>query len=115
MAGYFRVLFFANLLVVLSCCLVGLGPRAWCATVLGLVTGSASTHSYKQAKCTRMKYPWVIRFGLLLLKLILVYPMSEDFASYPYSWGQFLSHTYTLIGEFFHELAGIGSPLTSLT
>jgi hypothetical protein len=27
MAGYFRVLFFASLLVVLSCFLVGLGPR----------------------------------------------------------------------------------------
>jgi hypothetical protein len=38
MAGYFRVLFFATLQVVaLSCCLVGIGPRAWCATVLRLV------------------------------------------------------------------------------
>jgi hypothetical protein len=27
MAGYFRVLFFASLLVALSCCLVGPGPR----------------------------------------------------------------------------------------
>jgi hypothetical protein len=26
MADYFRVLFFASLLVTLSCCLVGLGP-----------------------------------------------------------------------------------------
>jgi hypothetical protein len=26
MTGYFRVLFFASLLVVLPCCLIGLGP-----------------------------------------------------------------------------------------
>jgi hypothetical protein len=37
MADYFRVLFFASLLVSLSCCLVGLGARAWCAAMLGLV------------------------------------------------------------------------------
>jgi hypothetical protein len=54
MAGYFRVLFFASLLVALSCCLVGLGPEAWCAAVLGLVAGSASTHSYTHDMCTRM-------------------------------------------------------------
>jgi hypothetical protein len=28
MAGYFKVLFFASLLVALSCCLVGLRPSA---------------------------------------------------------------------------------------
>jgi hypothetical protein len=61
---------------------------------------SASTHSYKQDRCTRMKYPWVIGFGLLLPKPIPVYPMGEDFVPYPYPWGQFLSHTRTLIGEF---------------
>jgi hypothetical protein len=47
-----------------------------------------------------MKYPWVIRFGLLLPKPIPVYPMGEDFVPYPYPWGQFLSHTRILIGEF---------------
>jgi hypothetical protein len=26
--------------------------------------------------------------------------MGEDFVPYPYPWGQFLSHTRTLIGEF---------------
>ena len=48
----------------------------------------------------RMKYPWVIGFGLLLPKPIPVYPMGRDFVPYPYPWGQFLSHTRTLIGEF---------------
>jgi hypothetical protein len=100
MAGYFRVLFFASLLVALPFCLVGLGPEAWCVAVLGLVAGSASTHSYKHDRCTRTKYSWVIGFGLLLPKPIPVYPMSEDFVPYPYPWGQFLSHTHTLIGEF---------------
>jgi hypothetical protein len=57
MASYFRVLFFASLLVVLLCCLVGLGPEAWCDVVLGLVTSSTSTHLYKHDKYTRMKYP----------------------------------------------------------
>jgi hypothetical protein len=87
MAGYFRVLFFASLLVALPCCLVGLGLGAWCAAVLGLVAGSVSTHSYKYDKCTRMKYTWVIGFGLLFLKPIPVYPMSGDFVPYPYLWG----------------------------
>jgi hypothetical protein len=100
MVGYFRVLFFASLLVALLFCLVGLGPEAWCAVVLGLVAGSASTHSYKHDRCTRMKYPWVIGFGLLLSKPIPVYPMGGDFVPYPYPWVQFLSHTRTLIGEF---------------
>jgi hypothetical protein len=67
---YFRVLFVASLLVALLCCLVGLGPGAWCAVVLGLVAGSASTHSYKHDRCRRMKYPWVIGFRLLLPKLL---------------------------------------------
>jgi hypothetical protein len=92
--------FFASPLVALPCCLVGLGAGVWCAIVLGLVADSASTHSYKQDRYTRMKYPWVIRFGLLLPKLILVYPMGGYFVPYPYPWGQFLSHTCTLIGEF---------------
>jgi hypothetical protein len=70
MTDYFRVLFFASLLVALPCCLIGLGPGAWCAAVLGLVAGSASTHSYKHDRCTRMKYPWVIGFGLFLPKPI---------------------------------------------
>jgi hypothetical protein len=61
---------------------------------------SVSTHSYKQDRCTRMKYLWVIGFGLLLPKPILVYPMGGDFVPYSYPWGQFLSHTRTLIGEF---------------
>jgi hypothetical protein len=61
---------------------------------------SASTHSYKQDRCTRMKYSWVIGFGLLLPKPIPIYPMGEDFVPYLYTWGQFLSHTRTLIGEF---------------
>jgi hypothetical protein len=61
---------------------------------------SASTHSYKHDRCTRMKYPWVIGFGLLLPKPIPVYPMGGDFVPDPYPWGQFLSHTRTLIGEF---------------
>jgi hypothetical protein len=85
MTGYFRVLFFASLLVVLPCCLVGLGHGAWCAVVLGLVAGSAS-NSYKQDMCTCMKYPWVIGFGLLLPKPIPVYPIGEDFIPYPYPW-----------------------------
>jgi hypothetical protein len=34
---------------------------------------------------TRMKYPWVIGFGLLLPKPILVYPMGEDFVLYLYT------------------------------
>jgi hypothetical protein len=100
MTDYFRVLFFASLLVALPFCLVGLGPAAWCAVVLGLVAGSALTQSYKHDMCTRMKYPWVIGFGLLLPKPIPVYPMGGDFVTYPYPWGQFLSHTCTLIGEF---------------
>jgi hypothetical protein len=100
MTGYFRVFFFASLLVALSCCLVGLGPEAWCAAVLGLVAGWTSTHSYKHDRYTRIKYPWVIRFGLLLPKPIPVYPMGEDFVPYPSLWGQFVSHTHTLIGEF---------------
>jgi hypothetical protein len=66
----------------------------------GLMANSASTHSYKQDKCTRMKYPWVIGFELLLPKPILVYPMGGDFVSYSYPWGQFLSHTRTLIEKF---------------
>jgi hypothetical protein len=60
MTGYFRLLFFASLLVALSCCLIELGPRAWCTVVMGLVVGSASTHSYKHDRCTRMKYTWVM-------------------------------------------------------
>jgi hypothetical protein len=36
----------------------------------------------------------------MLPKPIPVYPMGEDFVPYPYPWGQFLSHTRTLIGEF---------------
>jgi hypothetical protein len=88
MAGYFRVLVCASLLVALPCCLVGLGPRTWRAVVLGLVAGWASTHSYRQDRCTRMKYPWVvIGFGLLLPKPIPVYPMGGDFVPYPYPWG----------------------------
>jgi hypothetical protein len=71
-------------LVVLSCCLVGLGLGAWCAVVLGLVAGSFSTHSYKQDMCIRMKYLWIIRFELLLLKLILVYSMIGDFVPYSF-------------------------------
>jgi hypothetical protein len=96
----FGFCFFASLLVALSCCLVGLGPGVWCAAVLGLVAGSASTHSYKHDRRTRMKYPWVIGFGLLLPKPIPIYPMGGDFVPYPYPWGQFSSHTRTLIGEF---------------
>jgi hypothetical protein len=61
----------------------------------GLGAGSASTHSYKQDRCTRMKYPWVIGFRLLLSKPIPVYPMGGDFVPYSYPWGQFLSHTCT--------------------
>jgi hypothetical protein len=67
--------FFASLLVAMLCCLVGLRPRAWCAGVLGLMASSASTHSYKQDRCTCMKYSWVIGFELLLPKPILVYAM----------------------------------------
>jgi hypothetical protein len=100
MVGYFRVLFFASLLVALPCCLVELGLGAWCAVVLGLVVSSTSTHSYKHDRYTCMKYPWVIEFRLLLPKPIPVYPMGGDFIPYPYPWGQILSHTRTLIGEF---------------
>jgi hypothetical protein len=100
MVGYFRVLFFASLPVALPCCIVALGLGAWCVAVLGLMAGSESTHSYKQNMYTRMKYPWVIGFGLWLPKPKPVYPMGEDFVPYPYPWGQFLSHTRTLIGEF---------------
>jgi hypothetical protein len=64
------------------------------------VADLASTNSYKQDKCTRMEYPWVIGFRLLLPKPIPVYPIGGDFVPYPYPWGQFLSHTRTLIGEF---------------
>jgi hypothetical protein len=78
------ILGFCFLLVALSCCLVGLGPGAWCAVVLGLVIGSASTHSYKQDRCTRIKHPWVIKFGLLLPKSIPVYPMGRDFVPHPH-------------------------------
>jgi hypothetical protein len=102
--GWFILGFFSSLLVALLCCLVGLGPRVWCADVLGLMVVSASTQSYKQDKCTCMKYPWVIGFGLLLLKHIHVYPMSGDFVPYPYRWGQFLSHTRTLRAD----LGGMG-------
>jgi hypothetical protein len=84
MTGYFKVLFFVSLLVALPCCLVGLGHGAWCAVVLGLVAGSASTYLYKQDRCTRMEYPWVIGFGLLLPKLIHIYPIGEDFVTYLY-------------------------------
>jgi hypothetical protein len=91
--------FFTSLHVALLC-LVGLGPGVWCAVVLGLVAGSTSTYSYKKDRCTRMKYPWVIGFELLLPKPIPVYPISGDFVPYPHPWGQFLSRTHTLIGEF---------------
>jgi hypothetical protein len=76
--------------------------RTWarCAAVLGLGAGSASIHSYKHDRYTRMKYPWIIGFGLLLPKLIPVYPMGGDFVSYSYPWVQFLSHIRILIGEF---------------
>jgi hypothetical protein len=47
-----------------------------------------------------MKYLWVIGFGFLLPKPIPVYPMGGDFVPYPYPWGQFLSRTRILIGEF---------------
>jgi hypothetical protein len=70
MTDYFRVLFFASLLVALSCCLCWARTWAWCAVVLGLVAGSVSTHSYKHDRYTRVKYPWVIGFELLLTKLI---------------------------------------------
>jgi hypothetical protein len=103
MADYFRVLFFSSLLVALSCCLVGLGHGAWRAAVLGLVAGSASTHSYKQDRCTRMKYPWVIEFGLLLPKHIPIYRMETFFVPYPYS-----------NRRISHGLADIWSPLTYL-
>jgi hypothetical protein len=89
MAGYFRILFFASLLVALSYCLVGLEPEAWCAVVLGLVAGSVSIHSYKQDRCTRMKYSWLIGFELLLPKLIPIYSMCEDFVLCPYPWDNF--------------------------
>jgi hypothetical protein len=79
-------------LLALSCCLVGLGPRVWCAAVLGLVADSASTHSYKLDRCTRMKYSWIIVFGILLPKPIPVYPMGEDFVPYP--WTIFVSYPY---------------------
>jgi hypothetical protein len=62
--------------------------------------GSASTHSYKHDRYTRIKYQWLIGFGLLLPKPIPVYPMGGDFVPYRYPWGQFSSHTHTLIGEF---------------
>jgi hypothetical protein len=100
MASYFRVLFFSSLLVVMPCCLVGLRPRAWCAGVLGLMASSASTHSYKQDRCTYMKYSWVNGFGLLFTKPTLVYAMCGDFILYPYLCRQFLSHNRTLTGEF---------------
>jgi hypothetical protein len=75
---------------------------------------SASTHSYKQDRYTRMKYPWVIGFGLLLPKPIPVYPMGRDFVPYPYPWGQFfVPYPYPNRG-IPHGLSGIGSPLTSL-
>jgi hypothetical protein len=86
MADYFRFLFFASLLVALPFCLVGLVPGAWCAAVLGLVAGSASTNSYKHDRCTRMKYSWVIGFELLLSKPISVYPIGRDFVTYSYLW-----------------------------
>jgi hypothetical protein len=86
MSDYFRVLFFASLLVALSCCLVGLRPRVWCAGVLVLMVSSTSTHSYKQDRCTCMKYSWVTGFQLLLLKPIFVYAISGDFVPYPYSY-----------------------------
>jgi hypothetical protein len=49
-----------------------------------LVVGLASNYSYNQDKCTRMKYPWVIGFGLLLSKPIPICPINEDFIPYPY-------------------------------
>jgi hypothetical protein len=61
-----------------------------------------------------MKYPWVIGFGLLLPKPIPVYSMGGDFVPYPYPWGQFSSHTRTLIGEFPTGWWVSGPPLTSL-
>jgi hypothetical protein len=40
------------------------------------------------------------RVRIIAFKTILVYPMSGDFIPYPYLWGQFLSYTCILIGEF---------------
>jgi hypothetical protein len=65
----------------------------------------ASTQSYKQDMCTDMKYPWVIRFGLLFPKPIPIYQMGGDI--FPYSY------PYPNRG-IPHRLASIGSPLTSL-
>jgi hypothetical protein len=84
MPDFLGFCFFASLLVALSCCLVGLGPEARCVIMLDLVAGSTSTHSYKYNRYTRIKYSWVIGFGLLLLKPLPVYPMSEDFVPYSY-------------------------------
>jgi hypothetical protein len=59
MTGYFRVLFFASLLVSLPCFLVrlGPGPRRLVRCRAELSGQLASTHSYKQDICTCMKYP----------------------------------------------------------
>jgi hypothetical protein len=50
---------------------------------------------YTRQKCLRhsvknaIPVVWVIGFGLLLSKLILVYAMGGDFVSYLYLWVQF--------------------------
>jgi hypothetical protein len=115
MTDYFRVLCFASLLIALSCCLIRLGPGAWCAVVLGLVVGSASPHSYKHDRCTCMKYTWVIGFGLLLPKPIPVLSNEWRFCLISILMGTiFVSYSYPNRG-IPHGLTGIGSLLTPLT
>jgi hypothetical protein len=110
MAGYFRVLFFASLLVALSCCLVGLGPGAlscwawWSARLdLNSFIQTRQVYTYETPMCNRI---WIIDS-----QTIPVYPMSGDFVPYPYPI--FVSYSYPNRG-IPHGLVGIGSPLTSL-
>jgi hypothetical protein len=83
---------------VLACCPAGLGVGL--LVDRGQLALKQSSVQYKNDKCTCIKYPWVIGFGLLFPKPIPVYPMGGHFVPYTYRWGHFLSHTRTLIGEF---------------
>jgi hypothetical protein len=113
MTGYFRVLFFASLLVALPCCLIGLGPRVWCAVVLGC--GWLGLNSFIQ---TRQVYTYEIpmsnRVRIIAFQTHTRLPNGWRFCPISIPMGTiFVPYPYPNRG-IPHGLAGIGSPLTSL-
>jgi hypothetical protein len=114
MTDYFRVLFFASLLVALSCCLCW--ARTWglvrCRAGLG---GRLSLNSFIQ---TRQVYTYEIPMGnqvrIIASQTHTRLPNGGDFVPYPIPMGIiFVTYMYPNRG-IPHGLAGIGFPLTSL-